>query len=666
MTPADDQQGPGRKTGDEQHRGEGAVLGVRVLRYSGIQGVAMVGASLLHMVTIFVVAAFLGPSDLGRFAILFFGAGLLAQVLTIAVKPGTIRRTFGEADDEGDDDEDDEDVSATPERSLGTGLILAGLLAVIGGVAAILLREPIAAGLLGDSRDGDLITWAAVLGATTVVFRLVSIVIWFERRPGAYLICELSRPLLAVALVTSLLAGGARLEAVLIGSAAGTLLAAVIGLVVLRGSFDPVIDGREVGPIFHRGLIRAPIMMSFWLIVNADVFVLSRFVSDADLGVYTLASRVAFMAAFLPQGFRVALRPLRKAAIYKSVEAQYGRAEQRGQLLGYFVLLCITAVLMMVLLGRVIVEIAPESFADAAPLIPITAAAMVWPALLRTVSQQTTWAGRTKAAFIGASVVAAVLFLGVTALLAPEIGTYAAPVGMIAGLAPPAVYMFVRCQRGPDRISFPYQEVGTALLIAALITVVYELLPSLPIVAEAAVALAFGALYVGLLFLLRVIPEAHWEALSHMTRSLVSGRPDQFRPRRGLRALEQSERDALRTAVDSSWAARGSAGEQDPDGSDRAGSEQLVRSLRRAAAQGGVQVAEESPLDAEIGAYLFSSAPTAVRNADMRRLLGGGADAADLRALEDLVSHLATVRDDAWLGIRRNQSEPGPEAQRRP
>ena len=100
-------------------------------------------------------------------------------------------------------------------------------------------------------------------------------------------------------------------------------------------------------------------MMSFWLIVNADVFVLSRYLSDTEIGIYTLASRVAFIAAFLPQGFRVALRPLRKAAIYKSVEDQYGRAEQRGQLLGYFVLLCITAVLAMVLAGPVVVDIAP-------------------------------------------------------------------------------------------------------------------------------------------------------------------------------------------------------------------------------------------------------------------------------------------------------------------
>ena len=549
------------QTNDETHRGEGAVLGVRLLRYSGVQGIAMLGASVLHLVTIFVVAGFLGPSELGRFAVLYFGANLLAQVLTIAVKPGTIRRTFAEGDDEGDDEDDDEDVSANPRRSLGTGLLLGVLLAIVGATAAILLREPIAEGLLGSREDADLIVWTAVLGGATVLFKLASIVIWFERRPGAFLACELSRPILALGLVTGLLAGGAGLEAVLIGNAAGTVLAVLVGLIALRGSFDAVLDLREAGPILHRGMLRAPVMSSFWALQQGDVFLLSRFVSDTDLGIYTLASRVGFIAAFLPQGFRVALRPLRKASLYKSVEDQYGRAEQRGQLLGYFVLLCIGAVLAMVLAGSLIVELAPSSFADAAPLIPLTAAGMVLPALLRTVNQQTSWPGRTRRTFVACAVIAVILFAVATILLAPEIGTYAAPIGMIAGLGPPSIYLFVRSQRGPDRINFPYREVGTALAIAVVIGTAHELLPSLPIVAEAAVALAFGALYLGLLFAFRVIPESHWEALTHMVRSVVSGRPDAFSPRRGLRALEPGEREALRTAVDSSWAASRARGD---------------------------------------------------------------------------------------------------------
>lgn len=643
---------------DGQHRGQGAVLGVRVLRYGGVQGVAIGAASLLHLATIFIVGAFLGPSELGRFAVLYFGANLLGQLLIIAVKPGTIRRTFGAGDDEDDEDEGEEETSASPQRSLGTGLLMAGILSVLGATVAILLRAPIAEGLLGDRGDANLIVWAAVLGAATVVFRLASIVIWFERRPDAFLVCELTRPILALVVVSALLAGGAGLEAVLIGAAAGTVVAALVGFVVLRGSYDPVLDGTEAGSILQLGAIRAPVMMSFWVMVNADVFLLSRFVSDTDLGIYTLASRIGFMAAFLPQSFRVAMRPLRKAAIYKAVEDEYGRAEYRGQLLGYFVLLCVSAILAMVLIGRLVVEIAPSSFADAAPLIPITAAGMVWPALLRTVNQQTTWPGRTKVTFIVISVVAALLFIGATVFLAPEIGTYAAPVGMVIGLMPPSLYLFVRCQRGPDRISFPYREVGAAIALAVVIGGLFELLPSLPLAAEAGLALALGALYLALLFVFRVVPRSHWEALSHMTRSLPSGRPDRFKPRRGLRALDPGEREQLRAAVAASWATRGGAGPASAADRPELASEALVRSLRRAGERGGVPVGAPQDHDGQIAGYIFSAAPTAVRNAEMRRLLAEGADAADLRTLEDLVAHLAVIPDGAWTAQPRSNAEP--------
>jgi O-antigen/teichoic acid export membrane protein len=637
---------------EDRHRGEGAVLGVRVIRNSGVQGTAMAGAALLQLVNLFVVAHFLGAAELGRFALLFFGASLLAQLLSIAVKPGTLRRTFGGGDEEDDDDDDDEDVGGSPRRSLGTGLLLAAGLAAAGTAAAIALRAPIADLLLGTRDDTDLIVWAALLGGVTVLSRLTSIVVWFERRPTAFLICELSRPVLTLVATTALLAGGAGLKAVLIAATLGSLAAAIVGLIILRHSFEPVVEGSEAGAILHRGLLRGPIMLSYWTFANADVFLLSRAVSDADLGVYTLASRIGLIAAFAPQAFRVALRPLRKAAIFRSVEEQYGRREQRGQLLGYFLILCISAVLAMILLSEVVVEIAPNEFTDVAPLIPLTALGMMGPAVIRTVSQQTSWPGRTRATSIACAAGAAALFIAVTLLLGPELGVYAAPVGMVAGMVPPVAYLLVRCQLGEDAIAVPYREVGTALALAAAVGGVYALLPSMSLGLEAVAAVALGAAYLLLLPVLRVFPESHWEALLHISGSLVSGRPDRFQPRRGLRALGQDERDGLRAAVAASWATRSRRTRPDsvPPGAESAA---LVGALRRAADRGGVQVGQPTPLDAEIGAYLFSSEPTAVRNAAMRRLLGNGADAAELRALEDLVSHLATVPDDAWAGRRK-------------
>ena len=87
---------------------------------------------MLQLVSVLVVAAFLGPDDMGRYALLLFLASLATQVLSLASKPGTIRRVFGGGDDEGDDDDATADLAASPERALGTGLAWAVVLGVVG------------------------------------------------------------------------------------------------------------------------------------------------------------------------------------------------------------------------------------------------------------------------------------------------------------------------------------------------------------------------------------------------------------------------------------------------------------------------------------------------------------------------------------------------------
>ena len=52
----------------------------------------------------------------------------------------------------------------------------------------------------------------------------------------------------------------------------------------------------------------------------------------------------------------------------------------------------------------------------------------------------------------------------------------------------------------------------------------------------------------------------------------------------------------------------------------------------------------------------------------MRRLLSAGAESNDMRALEDLVVHLARVPDDGWEGrpsAERGTTLPGVERRRR-
>src|SRR5690606_19491418 len=144
-------------------------------------------------------------------------------------------------------------------------------------------------------------------------------------------------------------------------------------------------------------------------------------------------------------------------------------------------------------------------------------------------------------------------------------------------------------------------------------------------------------------------PENHWRPLMHMARSAVRGTVvHDLNPRAGLRALGRMERRRLRRAVTT-----GLPAEELRDGAGVA----LVESLRRVGDRAGVPgVAEPTELDGEISLYLFERAPTAVRNASMRRLLSRGADSNELRALEELANHLARAPRSAWSGKRKSEA----------
>ena len=461
------------------------------------------------------------------------------------------------------------------------------------------------------------------------------------------LVADASRPLISLIALIVLLAAGAGIEGAIASTAFGVAGASVIGVFLLRRSFHPAIDMGETWEIAKQARRRAPIVFPFWVIQNADVFLLSRVVSETELGIYALASRLGFVVSFLPQGFRMAMRPLRKAAIFQAVSDEYGARTQKGQLLGYFSLLCIFAVLAMILLGEVIVEIAPPEYAGAAPLIPFTAAALVMPALYRTVNQNVMLPDNRRI-FVPGCLGGMAVFIGLTFLLAPEIGTYAAPVSMLIGLGIPAGYMFIRSQLGKNPIDFPYRGVLAAFVLAAVISGGFLALPEPGIALSIVLALALLALYCVSLVMLRAIPQHHWLPLAHMARSTLRGSTvSKFNPRAGIRSIPEPQRKPLRRAVK-----KGIPEKRLRGGKGR----ELVGILRMLGTAAGVSgVAQPSKRDEEISLYLFERAPTAVRNASMRRLLADGAPSDELRALEDLVSHLRRVPNDAWAGALKNQ-----------
>ena len=502
--------------------GTGAVLGTYLARFSGVQGVSLLVTNFLSYVSIPVVARFLGADALGSFALLFFGTAMVTQVIHLASKPGTIMRTFGVADEDDDvedDEQADEGISTRPTYTLGVGIVWCTFLAAVAIGLAFVFRTQIAEFLLNDPGQGDAVLFATITGALWALFKLGETVYWFERRPLAYALIDASRPAFNLIAIVAILASGAGVTGAVVGQAIGTTLATVLCIALLRGSYQLGFSFGELWEILKRGSIRVPIASSMWVIQNADIFLLSRFVSHEQIGLYTLASRTGFMVAILPQGFRMALRPIRKSAVFTAYRQEYGVPVAQGQLLAYFVLITLTAVLAMVLAGEILIQIGGPKFESVAAIVPLTAAAMSMPALYRTISATSVIRNKRRI-FVIATIFAALIFVGLMLLLLSqtEIGIYAAPISMLLAFIIPSTFIFLRSQLGDRPIRFPYLAILQATLVASGLAVAYHFAhPEIEWLQLPLIALVM-AIWIASLFALRIIPRYHWHPIGHIAR----------------------------------------------------------------------------------------------------------------------------------------------------
>src|SRR5215211_1438193 len=645
--------------------GAGAAIGAHLAKFSSFQGLSLLLTNLLHYASLIVVARFLGPSSLGSYALLFFLTGVVTQLIHIVSKPGTMMRTFGISDDDADDIEEDAESevgSARPTYTLGVGLVWTTLLAGTTIALVAIFQTQIASFLLHDPGQGSIVLFASITGGVWAIFKLAEMVIWFEGRAFTFALVDAARPAFNLTAIIVILAMGAGVKGAILGQTIGTGTATLICVAAIWPSFQKVFALPELKQILVLGAPRIPIATSRWVVQNSDVFLLSRFLDNTQIGLYNLASRTGFMVAFLPQGFRMALRPIRKTAAYEAFRREYGIAVAQGQMLAYFYLITLTAILAMVLGGEILIAVGGEQFESVAPLVPLTAAAMSMPALFRTIAMSATYNNRRKI-FVSSAVVVGVAYVGlcVGLLSVTDWGIYAPPAAMIAAFMLPSILMFGLSQFGDKPIKFPYVLMMEATLVAAALAVAYHFAHpadkwlQLPMIAGVMV------LWLGLLFLLRIVPKHHWDPIRHIVRSAV-GRHSvlRFNKRAGLRSLDAEERIALRAAVMDRLPDESLVPSSGSDGTDGGGDglatmiapdaegARLVGLLRRAGSEGGIPIATEGEYDAGISLYLFSNQPVAVRLRKMRQLLAAGVDAHELRTLDDLRNDLARTREAAW------------------
>ena len=635
----------GKGGGTPPARGSGAALGEKVLRLSSIHTVGLLINHALTLIGAIVVAIFLGPADFGRYGLLLFAAGLLSFLFNLGSKQGTLKRVFGGDDDDDDDDEAEDDTAESRQRSLGTGIVLTALISIVGTVLFVVFSEPISDFLL-DGADSELIVWAGLAGGFGAIIRLGSIAIWMEHRPLPYVVIESLRPALALAIAVPLLATGAGVVAAIAAYAIGSVVTALGTLWLLRNSLEICFEPREAVIIMQRGATRVPLVTSMWTVGYVDIFLLSRFVSDTDLGVYHLASKAGFAVAFLPAGYRKALRPLRKTPVFHAAEDEYGAGTTRGIQLGYFLLILVAVLLAVTLAARALGRISPDGYGDAAHLIPLLSAGLVAPTVYRMLAKTCKFKNKPRW-FIGGAVLAALLFVGISLLLIPPLGIWAPPIAMMIAFAVPSIALLAKGQRGRSPADLPVRSFAAASLTAIAVGGAYYLIEPDGWLLQVLLAVAGMALWVAVLPFTGAIPSYHRGPIREMVRGLFGRGDKRFDETAVIGSLNRRDRRAARLAIAGGKPLERVARKVDREEDELA--EGLVRTLRQFAAAGGMHSQRNTKQDAAIGRYLFATSTPADRNAFGKELMGSGkVDPGDLRELEVIRETLRATQPKDW------------------
>jgi O-antigen/teichoic acid export membrane protein len=626
-------------------------LAGRLSRHSAAY-LTVAGVNLaLGLISVVVFTRLLSPHEYGELAVLLFFQAWVTVVLNLGSLQGTLSWAVGASvDDDGDQLGDSEQPAATDRRrGLTTGVLMTATAGAFGAIA-IAAVAPWAAGiLLHDRGQGRLVVWAGVGAGLVAVWRLAANLLRYERRPIAYLVAVIAQgggSLLAAAL----LAEGGGLEGVIAGLALGSLVAVTITLALIAPNLAWRVSWADAKGIMQRGRTLAPVVLSLTTIQLADVFLVSRSVPASGVGAYRVATRIGALATYWSSAFNMAWGPMRRGdPLHVAADRKLGRAAVSSTVATYYLILTFGVVLSLALLADAFVRIAPSSYQDAAPLIPLTALAASGHGAYVLMYRTSEHPARRKL-FVRLSMLMVVVFVGVALVLVPAIGAAGAPCAALAGWLTGIAGFAVAASRGAHKVHYDLPRIGGALAAALACFGLAQLLdPAVPVLVR---ALLCESLYVVALLTLGIFPARAVRAFFRQLRHRARGEQERSSRRAGelrrrARALDPVDRTVLQLLARKDGEAE--------DVARRTGlqvdevHERLVGALRTIGGAGGDA---DPSRDAEIGAALLTRGAIGDREAAVRNLWESGVDPVDIDALARC---LATVRRN-----RRKILQPDP------
>lgn len=616
-------------------------FGRRLSRHMGVYAGAQVAVFLFGMVNLAVLTRLLPIEQFGRLAVFLLLATLLTTLYNLGSLQGTLIAVFGAGgagEEMGVEEDEGRPLAEDPERALTTGLLLTIAIAAL-GTAVVFATAPFFARLFGAPGELDGIRLAALCGATGAVWRLVQNIPRLERRPVLYSTLGLVRPALALGLGIFFVVAGLGVEGALLGIAVGTALASGVGVAVGRRNYALGVDLGIVPQIFRSGAFVVPLIAAMWIVTNVDLLFVNAYAPDDAVGPYRVAMRLGAGVSYLVSAVTMALLPLKRTPLHTAMKEEHGPSGFGSALFAVFLFVGIWAVLGLALLADVMIRIAPASYADAAPLVPMIGLGLVAFGVLMVIYRGVKLPGR-RGWHLGMMLAAAALFVASGLVLVPAYGGYGAAGAQIFAFGVPALVMLWVAQRSKHPLEIHYGRIALGLAIGVACIGAGQLLSPLAGDWRIAVDLVILAAFPGLLMLARAFPSEELSTfvdLSRLPRPRWRSAPVVER----LSGLDPIDRRALSAlvgnGVPAAEAARALA-MPEPLMLSR-----FVASLREIGGGG-----ESNDRDADVASYLLSPRGVARRDRLGERLCEDGVDPFDLDLLDSTLGRLRRLPKREW------------------
>jgi O-antigen/teichoic acid export membrane protein len=424
----------------------------RLGKQSAIYGLGGMVARLIAIFLVPIYTVYLGRVGFGQIETVVAFTGVLSIVLRLGITSAFFRFYF---------DSDD------PERRVvvvRTSFWFTMGMASLGLALGVLFAPQLSDALKLD--DAWLVRFAFVGLWAQMNYAQMTSLFRVEERPVSFAIASVANVLITIGSTIGLVVGaGAGAKGAVVGNFLGTLAVYVCLLGYRRYQLGLQFDRDLLRQMNRFGLPLVPSALALWAINFIDRLFVGQFKGQAEVGVYSLAVRVASAIVFLMMAFQLAW-----PAFAYSIRDDSAARRTYAFVLTYLVFVTCWLSLVLGALAPWIVDVLDpkDRFERAAQAVPLLAFATAAYAGYTVIAIGIGRARRTQYNWIVAGS-AAVVNIVLNVLLVPPLGMMGAAIATIVAYIALFLGMWVNSQRVYP-VAYQWRRVITAAVVAAALT----------------------------------------------------------------------------------------------------------------------------------------------------------------------------------------------------